>query len=88
MNKTIILSILLLSGCTTINFENGAASNKEYTSEKWHHNVVLGLIEVSDPVDLEKECANKEWDTVQTEVSFLNGLASTAVNFFFPDLVP
>ena len=82
MKKYIILAMVLLSGCTTKTFQNGADSNRQFSTERWHHNVALALVEVSDPVSLERECYNKEWDNVQTQLTFVNGLASWAVNTF------
>lgn len=88
MKKYVVFAMICLSGCTTINFENGTASNEAFETEKWHHNVALGLVEVSDPVNLEEECSNKDWERVQTELSFINGLASGVVNVFAPIWYP
>jgi Bor protein len=75
MKKCIFLVMVLLSGCTTISFENGSTSGKRFKTEKLHHNVVLGLVEVSDPVNLERECANQDWEEVQTQYSVFTWLA-------------
>tara|TARA_B100001250_G_C19604038_1_gene701924 strand:- start:112 stop:471 length:360 start_codon:yes stop_codon:yes gene_type:complete len=103
MKIKLILSLLALfaAGCSTIQFNNtGANSDKSLELEKnglnndpltssWHHNMVLSLIEVTDPVDLAAECeaskgSQAEWATVKTEHTFINGLASLVVNAFLP----
>ena len=97
----IIMLALVVTGCSTIQFNNeGARTNESLELEKnglnnkpltssWHHNIVLSLIEVTDPVDLAAECQagdglNSEWATVKTENTFLNGLAGFVVNAFLP----
>jgi hypothetical protein len=91
MRKSGLLPVILLvlvSGCTTIHFDNGDTSNPSTVKTQWHHNVVLALYEVSDPVNLKEECGSEQWTSVKTELSFINGLASSAVNFFIPIWYP
>lgn len=78
MNKILILSVLLISGCTTIHFDNGEDKGVKAT-EQWHHNFAMGLYEGSGPVDLGQECGEREWSSVKTEYSFLNGLTDGVV---------
>ena len=73
-----VMLIIFLNGCTTIHFDDGPVQADVTTKEKWHLNVAFALIEVSDPVNLKNECGNGQWTSVQTEVTFLNGLASLA----------
>lgn len=88
MKKLLAIAAIALSGCTTIHFDNGANPTMGQTTEKWHHNAVLALIEVSDPVNLESECAGQEWSSVQTELTFINGLVSGLVNVIAPVWYP
>jgi hypothetical protein len=85
MRKILFASLLfLVAGCTTIHLDNGTVANPKTVSEKWHHNVVLALVEVSDPVDLKKECNSSDWASVKTQLSFINGLASSVVGMILP----
>lgn len=80
----LFLSILILSGCTTIHFDNGEDPQGFKPADSWHHNFVLDLYEGSDPVNLERKCYDHEWTSVKTELTFLNGLARLAVNWIAP----
>lgn len=89
--KTGLLSALtvLLSACSTIHFDrNNANSATSQTYQQWHHNFAFALYEGSKPVNLVEICPNGTWQSVQTEVSFINGLASLPVNFFGPIWYP
>jgi len=90
MKKLLTLAALFaVTGCTTIHFDRNANFEEGTTQHKrWHHNMVLALIETSDPVNLEERCQGKEWTSVKTEVSFLNGLAGGAVNSIAPIWYP
>ena len=79
--KLLILLTILISGCVSMHFDNGSivnnssvSDNKE-TIEKWHHKFFADACEVSDPVNLSKHCNNSEWESVKTEISFLNALS-------------
>ncbi|KKO50401.1 hypothetical protein VT06_01915 [Arsukibacterium sp. MJ3] len=88
MKICIFFIALLSSGCSTIHFKNGTDVAVNSETEKWHHNVALALFEVSEPVNLQQECADRDWSTVTTELTFLNGLASGAVNLVAPIWYP
>lgn len=89
MKKILIITAILLSGCTTIHFDRNANLDLNASkTEKWHHNAILALVEVSDPVNLEQECGDQEWSSVKTELSFVNGLVSGLVNFVVPVWYP
>ena len=82
MKKILIFAVSLVaiaaSGCSKIYYHNGgpAVANKNLaTYNNWHHDGVLGLVEFSDPIDLNVRC-QRGWDTVETENSFLTGLVS------------
>ncbi|GAA3939865.1 Bor/Iss family lipoprotein [Litoribacillus peritrichatus] len=85
---TTLVSLIILSACTTIHFDNGEPIETLAKTEQWHHNVALDLVEVSDAVNLERRCLNQEWTSVKTELSFLNGLARLAVNWIAPIWYP
>jgi hypothetical protein len=42
-------------------------------TDRWHHTIVAGMAEISDPVDLDTDCPGG-WSTINEEYSFLNGL--------------
>ena len=89
-NKLPLLAIaltLVLSGCTTMHFDNGNMA-KSGATQKWHHNFAFALYEASAPVALDNECSNKNWASVKTELTFINGLASGAVNVLGPIWYP
>ena len=54
---------------------NSSVSDNKETIEKWHHNFLFDAWEVSDSVNLSKHCNNSEWESVKTEISFLNALS-------------
>ena len=84
------LAALLMQGCTQIYFDNGAVPDVQNTqkSRSWHHNWAIDLYESTDPVNLESRCRDGQWQTVKTEKSFLNGLASSAANQILPIWYP
>jgi hypothetical protein len=85
MKKLLVISAILLSGCTTIHFDKNANLDLNASKhETWHHNIVLSLVEVSDPVNLKQECGDQEWSSVKTELSFLNGLAGGVAGIVVP----
>ena len=79
--KLLILLSVLICGCTKMHFDNGpilnnsSVSDNKETIEKWHHNLFFDSWEVSDSVNLSKHCNNSEWESVKTEISFLNALS-------------
>ncbi len=88
MKSIAIVALLFLSGCTSIHFDNGNALAGQPTFEKWHHNFGAALYEGSDPVNLKEECQGKEWNSVKTELTFMNGLASGFLNLIAPVWYP
>jgi hypothetical protein len=64
------------SGCYKVTIvNNGAvpsASSVEYT-DRWNHNAVIGLANLSGPQDASKACPNG-WATVETQQTFVQGL--------------
>jgi hypothetical protein len=88
MRKTCAASLLLLStlsGCSSmvVHFDKGRAVQNTTVTEHWHHNFVFALYEASPPVNLKEECGDMSWVSVGTHLSFVNGLASFALNTLF-----
>ncbi|OFZ79418.1 MAG: hypothetical protein A2583_02935 [Bdellovibrionales bacterium RIFOXYD1_FULL_53_11] len=78
MNKlTIIFMALALmaaaTGCSTMYFHNGGDKAQVMTNDKWHHDGVFGLVEFSDPEDMNAKCEGA-FKTIKVERTFINGL--------------
>lgn len=80
MKSFTICSALLLTGCTSITFENGPIEHQTDVSRQWHHNAAAGLVEVSTPVNLEQVCNRKKWSSVTTKTTPLNAIAASVTN--------
>ncbi len=82
MKQLFLFSVFLsgvISGCSTMHFTKGSLPmGPRVTVESWHHNFALSLYEASEPVNPNEKCFHGEWDSVKTEVSFLNFLATQA----------
>ena len=93
-NITIVFATIFLLGCQTIQFNSEDTVNSESLNNNpdvtmWHHNVVLSLIEISDPVHLNEQCegvpnSEEGWSTVKTETNFISGLADFATGILVP----
>lgn len=81
MKKLLLATLTLaLSACSTMHFDNGSQVQTRADSSSWHHTAIFALVEVTEPVELDKRCRGDDWSSVKTEQSFLNGLAGGAVN--------
>ncbi|MBY6186605.1 Bor family protein [Marinobacter hydrocarbonoclasticus] len=80
---TALMATSLLAGCHTIHFDHDqpVTSNDDKSTEQWHHNMALALVEVSDPVDLNNQCGENGWASVKTETSFINGLPGAVIPY-------
>ena len=67
------LFLFSLSSCYTIHFSKGS-NFPYYQTSQWHHIGLLGLMEFSDPVNLEQICPANSWDSVRVQTGFLQGL--------------
>lgn len=83
-----VLCIIFLGGCSTIHFDKGEQVKSSTTTKLWHHNFAFALYEGSPVVDLKTQCGPGPWVSVKTEMSFLNGLSSSAVNWVGPIWYP
>jgi hypothetical protein len=82
----LLLAVSLLgAGCYTTTISTGmpAQAPSVLATERWHHTVVGGLAEISDPVDLEGVCPQGGWASIQEEVSFVNGLVSAVLSSIY-----
>src|SRR5574343_719962 len=66
----------LTSACTTIVFDNGASAPTGMSAiEQRHHGGgIFELVEFSSPKNLESICGGKNWRSITTEMTFLDGL--------------
>lgn len=82
-NILIGLASILLLGCYHISFVNDRINPSNDSYEQWHHNTLLSLVEVSDPVALKDICSSRNWSMVTTQETFgtgiLPGLANAAL---------
>lgn len=84
----LITALFMICGCTRITFVNGkpqAATTEKH--QHWHHNFANGLYEGSEKVELNSICHGKPWQTVTTEKSASNAIATTAVGLLVPGSV-
>ena len=86
IKKAFFLSVclLLMSSCYTVHFSKGSAPPAFYQTSQWHHIGLLGLMEFSDPVNLEQICPKDSWQAVRVRTGFLQGL----LRLIYPPLVP
>lgn len=79
---------LALSGCAVMHFQNGDVESDGPATSKWHHNVLLSLVEVSPVVNLKANCDDKEWSMFTTKETFgsgfVGGLDNVATSLLTP----
>jgi len=73
---------LVLSACSSITFEQYEQPDEYATKDRWHHAIINGMVEVSPPLNLNKECDNKAWTKVTTEHTFYNFTAALFIPNF------
>lgn len=78
----VILLIGVLYGCSTIEFVNGPKMDETVVRHKWHHLGFNGLIEYSKPMNVTYYCADKQWDSITVEQTFLNNFVSISWPYF------
>ena len=76
MIKKILLlsSLFFLASCYTIHFSKKSSVPVSYQTSQWYHIGLHGLLEFSDPVNLEKICPKNSWSSVRVRTGFLQGL--------------
>ena len=70
----LLAMILNLNACYTMHFTKAGAEPSEYTYSKWHHIGLAGLVEFSEPVNLNHYCRESNWQAVRVQTGFLQGL--------------
>lgn len=95
-------SLLILStGCATMNFTQNVPNNADLGSpkdtdaqsaqlksiDKWHHGMLNGMVEISEPKNLYKDCRGQMWHQTTVEFRTKNGLASIFVNSVLDSLL-
>jgi hypothetical protein len=76
MNRFVLVALLVaLSGCFHIHYVVGdqPPTPATPTAEEWHHVLVFGLAEISDPVNVTTICPGG-LQRVDSEETFVNGL--------------
>jgi Bor protein len=71
---TILLILTPLTGCHKLYFHNGPVEDSYTQDPRYHHEVAFELVELSDPVNLDRVCEGKEWHVVKTERTATNTL--------------
>jgi len=78
MNKILaLIACAFVTSCSTMNFVNGPKMSDTVIREQWHHLALNGVIEISEPMDINYNCASQQWDSLTIERTFLNHVASS-----------
>jgi hypothetical protein len=79
-HRLLLLAALLAAttGCYKIRYITNTSAEATPAMERWHHNAIAGLWEISSPVNVTEVCPNG-FAEVKNETTFLNWLASNAV---------
>lgn len=80
---TALLIAATVSGCAPMNFVNGPIIGDTVKREHWHHLTAAGLIELSEPFNMDYYCDDKEWEKVTVVLKAPNIMASASV-FYNP----
>ncbi len=86
-----VIACTLLSACSTIHFTHDLSSNRqpaEPLRTKWHDTTIDGMIEISPPVNLYRDCQGKPWSKVTVEYSFSNGLTTALISGTLASVAP
>jgi len=86
-----VIACTLLSACSTIHFTHDLSSNRQPAEPlriKWHDTTIDGMIEISPPVNLYRECHGKPWSKVTVEYTFANGLTTALISGTLVSVAP
>ncbi len=90
--KCICISALLLNtACSTMHFTQNNSNNRiqsNHIISKWHNTTINGMVEISQPVNLYKECNNQPWQRVTVELGAKEGAASIVTDTLVDALIP
>lgn len=87
----LILACCVLSACSTIHFTHDLSSNRqpaEPLRTQWHDTTIDGMIEISPPVNLYRQCQGKPWSKVTVEFSFSNGVTTGLISGVLTSVAP
>lgn len=92
MKKLICLSLLILNtACSTMHFTQNNSQNRIQSDQvisKWHNTTLNGMVEISHPVNLYKECNNQPWQRVTVELGAKEGAASIITDSLVDAVIP
>lgn len=71
-NFVLFSFLSFLTSCYTMHFTRVSFS-ATYHTVQWHHIGLFGLMEFSDPVNLEEICPKDYWGAVRVRTNFLQG---------------
>ncbi len=70
----LVLAVALpLTGCFHIRYTNDGPPTAEPMQRNWHHNVVFGLVEVSEPENVSRACPDG-FAQARSDQTFVAGL--------------
>lgn len=74
----IYVSLFMLGGCASMTFTQDV--NRPVNGKKiqhWHHSMINGMVEISEPANLYKDCHGKQWHSAEVEFRFKNAVVGT-----------
>lgn len=87
----LFICLTMASGCSTIHFTqdlDDKYQNERVLPSHWHDSTLDGMVEVSPPVNLYKECQGKPWKRVTSELTFTNGVVTALVSGAVTSVAP
>jgi hypothetical protein len=82
---------MVLTGCSTMHFTQSTFEQQEFTTKidsQWHNTTMNGMVEISHPANLYKNCQGQPWQKVTVEFGFKAVLTVFAVNTLMDALIP
>lgn len=79
----LIAAILFASGCSVMRFSQELPADKEVrpeTVQHWHHTMLNGIVEISEPANLYRDCGGKQWKEATVAFRAKNGLVASGAN--------
>lgn len=78
----VLVSVSLLSGCASMTFTQDVPDRplKREKVQHWHHTIINGMVEVSEPANLYRDCRGKPWKSAEVEFRLKNGLVGGVAN--------
>jgi len=86
-----IACLILTSACSTMHFTQDISAKRitsDKTISKWHNTTLNGMVEISQPVNLYKECLAQPWQRVTVEYGAKEGLTSAIVDSVVDIIIP